>query len=142
MGRLVGCQPGLRLRSPVVQCVGAAPDRHFGPVERDVLHRAEPGAAFHQRTVAERLVEVVCGEPAGAEARPQHQAGTRGHGGRQIHLQPGQVPDDRQQVGRPGHVEKLGPHGDPPGLATGQLLHSSIIAPRSDTISSRCALVC
>ena len=80
---------------------------------------------LEQRAVLlQRLLEVG-GLVRRAEAAPGDEVGAgRDRRGR-VDLQQGQLPHDREQVGRPGCVEQLRAHRDAPGLRLGEPVHGA-----------------
>ena len=121
--RGVGRQPGLWSFLPVLQRYGVPPRRHLRAIQGDVLDRAQSVRDLHQRTVADRLVEIALLEAARTEPRPEHQTGVGGDRRGEVHLQVGEVPDDLQQVCRAREVEELSADGDPSRLSSAELLH-------------------
>ena len=97
--------------------------------QAEVAHRPHQRVVLEQRAVLlQSLLEVV--RPVRrAEAAPGDEVGAGRDRRSRVDLEQGQLPHDREQVGRPGCVEQLRSHRDAPGLRLGQLVHGQEATP-------------
>ena len=122
---VVGQHPLVTRLSPARQIVAAIPLVHIGSVERNVLARSDDAPQLDQLAVLNQHPQLI-GLVGAAEATPQHQVSTRGHGGGRLDVKQRQPTDDLEQVGRLRAVEQLRADGDPSGVGAGKLVHRAL----------------
>jgi hypothetical protein len=93
------------------------PRSHLSEVQPQVGARPDDRADLVQRPVPLECRGQVGRTVGVAQSRPGNEVGAWRDRGCGIELQERQVVDDRQQVGRPLHVQELGADRDAPGFS-------------------------